>query len=166
MFLLISIIISSIITFFVHKNITDGGIEDIIWGVIIGIPCGLLIFLITSVVINGVIGIDFSPGEEKEIYALEDNLTNKGSYFLGSGSHDGAIKYFYLTKQDDGVVLNSIDVKNVILVENNEGIHKIVFYTPHFKNNNLDKWFAPFGERTKVFIPKGSIKYNYNVDLN
>lgn len=142
------------------------------WNVDLGaILSGLIISMFVSfyiiVIASGVISpkIEYVVDYEQPILALQDNSLTNGHFFLGSGTIGSAMKYVYLAKQDDGVVLKTVDTNNVVIMESSD-TPKIIVYKSQFVN---DVWrnilFNFNGGRTKFSIPKNSIKYNYNVDL-
>jgi hypothetical protein len=102
--------------------------------------------------------------EESELVALQDNITTQGSFFLGSGSVDGELKYFFYEKSGQGFKSRSVHSDGVILVESDEAR-----YQEWLKKD--DKWwywvFVLSGSEQKkiIKIPKGTILSNYNLDL-
>lgn len=102
--------------------------------------------------------------EDIEIYALQDNVTTDGSFFLGSGHIDDELKYFYVEKTDLGYTVKNVDADRAYIQYTSDRYH-IEKYSYTF-----DNWFVrliaiPVSERYVIYIPEGSIVNNYSVDL-
>lgn len=102
--------------------------------------------------------------EDIEIYALQDNITTEGSFFLGSGHVDDELKYFYVEETELGYVVNNVDADNAYIKYTTDRYHlERLSYT-------FDNWFVrliafPMNNRYVFYIPDGSIINNYTVDL-
>ena len=141
--------------------------KDVVMSTILGLLIGCVVYLFIGFSI-----LVCLPKEtivyNTEIYALQDNSSVKGSFFLGSGNVDGTMKYCYLATNEDGVTMNTIDANSVIIIESDDEPH-IATYRSIVKDSFLKRQVL-FGEiepilKTKIYIPKNSIKYNFDVDL-
>lgn len=130
-----------------------------------------------------------------EIIALEDNISTKGSYFLGTGSSDNKEYYYFYTKSDDGnMKLNKVDaldgkvslkycsdndsprVEEYHVIYQTKLVKRPKFWTTpiyiynkykkyrigEIINNDENTWS---NEKITIYIPEGTIKQNYNLDL-
>ena len=103
--------------------------------------------------------------ETKEIYALEDNITHNGRYFLGSGTANGDAAYFYIVEEDFGIKTKSKDTDYAYIKYTNE-TPTVEYYDAEFKNP-FYKWIVLWGpyDVCRFNIPEGSVTSNINVDL-
>ena len=130
-----------------------------------------IVFFIVGVFIGIFPERKYVPTESKNIVAISDNLQTKGSFFLGTGSLDGTLYYFYYEQaKDSGYIQGKVKVENAEIYEQDSIKNpKIQFYTKEFVNNNWNNWaflITCSFERAEIFVPKGSIKRNFNFDLN
>lgn len=103
--------------------------------------------------------------ETKEIYALEDNITHGGRYFLGSGTANGDAAYFYVVEEDFGIKTKSKDTDYAYIRYTDE-TPTVEYYKTEFKNpliRLLTLW-GPYNV-CRFNIPEGSVTTNINVDL-
>ena len=85
--------------------------------------------------------------------------------FLGSGQINNTWKYTYYKKVDnDGFCLASIDTKDAI-IKYDSNSPRIEWFTYEIKEIKGINWFAGIVNQSKfiIYIPKGSIKNNYNL---
>lgn len=138
-------------------------------GACIGTLAGLAVALLLSVVID--VGSDKQEyiASRHSLYALQDNSGVSGSFFLGSGFINGDMVYTYLVKETRGLTMKSTNVDKVHIQESDNGKPSIVIYNKEYTNsfvrllvgrNTIDS-----SDEAVVTIPKGSVKFNYNVDL-
>lgn len=148
----------------------------IIWGILesevfMGFVMAFFFGIITlflSVVLACTIGIfpeKVETFERKNIVALQDNNSIKGSFFLFSGQIDGVSYYHYMEQKDGYKVANKIGVDNARIYEDGENF--IEECKIEFKNRNWDEW-AGIWDKTcdsRIHIPKDSITNEFNIDL-
>ena len=103
--------------------------------------------------------------ETKEIYALEDNITHGGRYFLGSGTANGDAAYFYVVEEDFGLKTKSKDTDYAYVKYTNE-TPTVEYYDAEFKNP-FYRWITLWGPYNicRFNVPEGSVTSNINVDL-
>lgn len=105
--------------------------------------------------------------ESIPIYAMKDNLTSKGRFFLGSGSTDEDIYYYYFAETKDGAKeihkISSDDIK-IYEDENDKPYIKTEYKRC---SNDIARFFFldPGKEITSIHIPKDSINYQFSLDL-
>ena len=101
----------------------------------------------------------------KELIALKDNSTIDGTFFLGSGSINGEMKYVAMVKDKNGYKMETYRIEDVYIneVDNNFRIEEIGY---EFKNENMYLFFGNIKNHTyRVYIPKDSVVQNYKIDL-
>ena len=103
--------------------------------------------------------------ETKEIYALEDNITHGGRYFLGSGMANGDAAYFYVVEEDFGLKTKSKDTDYAYIKYTDE-TPTVEYYETEFKNP-LIRFITLWGPYNicRFKVPEGSVTSNINVDL-
>lgn len=136
---------------------------------LMGLPFGIF-GLIPMVILSGVIHT-YNADEEYireriEMVAINDNVTSSGQFFLGSGSIDSEMSYFYMTKEERGYKIDKVSGSDVYIVEDNGKTPVIEKYDWRFKNKKLEYWFPNWGSGdTIITIPENSILHNYKIDL-
>ena len=136
-------------------------------GLVLGALLGVLVMFVLSGLISSVAERESYQAEEKKLYAVQDTFGTEGSFFLGSGSVDGKMEYVYLTKENKGYLMQSVPVEDVFIIEDNTTKPKMTKHYERFKNDTLELIFPDLWGDTyyNITIPKGSIKYDYNIDL-
>lgn len=134
---------------------------------VLGGAIAILVIMIGSAFATAYADTNLSeqPTSTTYLYALQDNSTASGSFFLGSGNIDGEQKYVYMAKTKNGYRMGSIPAEDCYINESADK-PKIEQYKNGYKSkffrNNL---FFLGDDSYKIYIPKGSIKYNFEVDL-
>lgn len=140
------------------------GFWDLILGIVFGACVGLLLLGIISDFVATTAALEPVVLEEIEICAFQDNFSIGGSFFLGSGYVKNEQRYYFLRKNENGLKMESISVDNTYLNTSDKPrieVCKNRFKSEFLRNNFID----PQKRFHKVYIPKGSIKYDFNVDL-
>lgn len=104
--------------------------------------------------------------ETTNLCAFSDFNGVKGSYFLGCGNSKSKMYYCYLTEDEDHAkIMHTLDANDVKIYDNEKETPRII--TEYKTNSNPFAVFflLPFSESTSVYVPEGTIKYNYNIDL-
>lgn len=105
--------------------------------------------------------------ETVEVISLNDNSDIEGSFFLGSGSVNEELVYYYAYKSDKGVTVGKVDADEVYINYTDEQ-PRLEEYRTNFKSEFLKWSFAYLGEDScyyKLYIPEGSIIEEYKIDL-
>lgn len=131
----------------------------------IGVLVGLFVWLIGCAVITPTepVVTDTLP-----IYAMSDTMGVEGSFFLGCGDVDSEMKYVYAEETDKGIKIKTLDADNAYIKYINEGeepyIEKIEY---HHKSGFVEWLFTPYilHNETFIYVPEGTVKNVYNVDL-
>lgn len=141
-------------------------IGHVIMGVVLGGMLGGCIGVLVS------IGIAFAAPEEtiyqetKKIVAAKDNITIEGHFFIGGGTIDGDMYYFYYTQSSYGYYeSHKIKAKHTRIYEDEELNPYIKLYRS--QNAGALKYFAIpwFTVSADIHIPRGSIVQKINFDL-
>lgn len=135
-----------------------------------GLIMGCLINFISMLLMFFMINIHASKKEVIDttifIKAIKDNQSSNGNFFLGSGNINGEIYYYYMTCKDDNTQIKKIkNNDDVYIIETNSEKPKIVFYKKEFVNPHFKDIMPFYNEKIKIYIPKGSLKTNYNIDM-
>ena len=143
------------------------------WGEIIGygslaflmsIICAFMVLVLSSAVAEVEAQKTYHIAEDVDIYALQDNVTTEGSFFLGSGNVDGEFNYFYVEKTELGYTVKDIDADQAYIQYTSDRCH-IERQTYTFDNWFVNLIAVPLSDRYIIYIPEGSILNNYSVDL-
>lgn len=150
-----------------YAGLVDGEWEfGFILGILISIIAGGILTIIVSIITHATFDSEEYLPTETKIVALKDNVTSKGSFFLGSGSIEGDMTYFYMVQKERGMKIESISAESAYIVEEDRKDGVIEEYDFRFKNEIIEFWFPNWGiGDTVIKIPKGSIIQNYSVDL-
>jgi hypothetical protein len=149
---------------FIYRDCNWPGFGEWMFALFIGSMVGIAITLAASGIIGGIVVNEYVLKDTFPIYALQDNNGVQGSFFLGSGSVDSNLKYYYAAQCEDGIKIYNIDTEKAIL-KNDENPH-IETYKAQFVNKFLRNNLANLcDDKYKIYIPQGSIQYNFNVDL-
>ncbi|MCR4362037.1 hypothetical protein NUG13_11930 [Bacillus subtilis] len=137
------------------------------WRLELGFCLGMTIMLLLSAFIHVFAETEYHIDDRIDIYAFNDNIGQKGRMFLGSGKVEDDMRYYYLAKEKEGFKIQKIDADShsVYIKETKDDPHITVMHK-QFKNKTLEHWFFSwyFSEYV-VYVPKNSIDYNFNIDL-
>lgn len=155
-------LIGATITYSYSQDIVEG-----ILGFFAGILIGMLITLFTFVVISANATEVPVQSSSQPLYALQDGSSTSGAFFLGNGIVSGDMRYTYLIQTVNGMSMETADVSHAYIKEDDKGKPRVIINTTKFKSDFLNNWFPDMlpTETYTFIIPKGSIKYQYNVDL-
>lgn len=110
------------------------------------------------------------PDSEIKIIALNDNIKTEGGFFLGAGTIDSDLYYWYMTEDEDGgkQIQNIKNSHRVKIYDNEKESPYIKLYYKRNPSSALRFFFiaedpSPYVE---FHIPPNSIKQNFNIDLN
>ncbi|MFQ3543493.1 hypothetical protein Q7A53_05355 [Halobacillus rhizosphaerae] len=99
------------------------------------------------------------------IVALQDGQGVHGEFFLGSGYIDGELQYNYAIKKDGGYKIDSINASSYVVryIDDNSK-PRIEEIEEGFENNFLKFMFFT-GTKKYIYVPQGTVKEGYNIDL-
>jgi len=158
---IVSIIVLSID---INKDMNSIGLS-IALGILISMIIVLLLSIIPITVANSLETVKADETSSKEIYALKDDGNLSGSFFLGCGQINNDMYYVYLVSDNDGYKIEQIYCDDVTIVETNKQ-PRIIEYKKKYKNESIKLWIPePLTSKIVIEIPKGSIKYDFKVNL-
>ena len=136
--------------------------------ILLGGFAGFAISAIASLIIccSPNVNVDYTLIDTQPIYALEDNITHNGHYYLGSGTKDGDAAYFYVIEDEWGMKIESKDTDYSYIIYDNNEKPRVEIYDGEW-SNPLIKALGFIGpeNRYKFFVPEGSMTTNINIDL-
>jgi len=104
-----------------------------------------------------------------ELVSLGDNTTLEGNFFLGTGSIDDEMYYFYYQKDGDGYSFGKTKAAKAVIYYSEDAPR-----IDDISCERLSRWswvFDPVGcdllydMRDRIYVPEGTIKENYILDL-
>lgn len=100
--------------------------------------------------------------------ALQDNNSVSGSFFLGSGYINGEMKYVFYYETDGGYKIKQLSYDNALIKYTNE-TPKVETYREVQTDAFINKFSVYMGgcgcnNKNIIYVPKGTIKQNYNLD--
>lgn len=101
-----------------------------------------------------------TPYSTQYIVALNDNNIIHGRFYLRRGYIDEEMYYQYLMKWNGGYKLNQIEASNATIYESDND-YRVEWYEG--KRNWL--CFTDTTKIQKIYVPNGSIKESFNIDL-
>lgn len=140
------------------------GVGTTILITILGMAIGAVLMTFSSAIANSCADKTWTTVEDTDIYALQDNLTTEGSFFLGSGHINDELKYFYVKETDVGYTVCNVDADDSYIRYTTDRCH-IERQTYEFTNGFVKLIALPMSDRYIFHIPDGSILNNYAIDL-
>ncbi|MEK4824508.1 hypothetical protein NSS71_08115 [Niallia sp. FSL W8-0951] len=162
-----AVIIGIYLIYGIIEYINWGGFDEIIEAFIGGALLSLLYCVILFVIVM-FLPYTYTQSHSFEIYALKDNSSINGRFFLGTGNVDGNQVYSFIKKEDGGKKVSSISVDSAIVYEGENESPRIDAYDPHIKSKIARKLFGDmaFGDsKYKIYIPDNSMINEYKVDM-
>ncbi len=163
-------IIAGLIALFIGYQMVEGRYGFDIFEWLLGAAMAVCAFVVLAFIVflfAFLPSVDYKLAETKQIYALKDNSSLKGSFFLGSGYVDEEQKYFFIREEDGGKKMDTVDADQSVLYEG-EKQTKIEKYEPVIKGKISRFLFtssSPRDPKYKLYVPKNSITTDYTVDM-
>lgn len=132
----------------------------------------ITIYLCVCGLVQETFSASYKEVERTPIYSIVDNENTNGRFYLGYGSLNTNLYYYYLKDGQMGYVVDKICCDNVELTfrDDNESIGYLVVYQYSF--DALHDFFAfgytPFKKKKDIIsfeLPKDTIKIDFNIDL-
>ncbi len=117
---------------------------------------------------------------DQTLFKTNNNSSVSGKFFLGVGGIGESLKYTVMAKEQDGFVVKELDPERTIVVEEENCdkpryVERKTYEVKKKRDNLLSTILTDFvKEDTKtgfadydyvLYIPKGSIKQGYEIDL-
>jgi len=140
------------------------GLPDFVEYIMLGLMGGIAGFAVGALLALALPMKTQVSAYENEIVALQDNLGTSGSFFLGSGNIDGSIKYVFYYKAEGSFRMAQVDYKDAVIKYSDEA--KVIRYKeePIGAFINLFALDIPSRDEYEIYVPKGTIKNDYNLD--
>lgn len=112
---------------------------------------------------------EYAVRDTVEIQSAATGSSLEGDFFLGSGTVEGKRYYAYWTPEDTkrrgAVERRKVSEKNwdVEIIESDSVDSKIIFTEYKKKETPWKIYFDSPYQRAEIFVPEGSIRYNYNI---
>lgn len=173
-FLIILVIISTIAMMFSKKRNGHSWFKYLTWCIITSALLSILVWSFIGVALTSRMDTYEAPYSTQKLIALETNRDINGSgsmlFFIGSGYVNQSLYYYFYVETESGIQFHKEKAES-IYVREYDGQPKFVkyskFFEPKYKGKNpfYDE-YARGGTTIQVlYIPKGSILSEYNVDL-
>lgn len=99
------------------------------------------------------------------IVALKDDKIMQGDFFLGCGSVDGDLQYYYAEDSSKGYKVKHVGVDNTYLLFDDDKPRIERYEAAAFNKKRHYLYAMPNGYYYKIYIPHGSITNEFKVDL-
>ncbi len=101
---------------------------------------------------------------EQKIYAIEDNVSTGGTFFISTGGINNTEYYYYTTNEERGKKINKVKCNGVYIVENDDSITSTKQFNKVYDPSiyilakfDYESWY-------KITVPKGFVKNMFNID--
>lgn len=136
-----------------------------------GIMIDLVVFVLALAICAGIGSLipanEVYAEDEMSILALADDPGVSGhTYFLGGSSIKSDMYYYFIVPEDDGGRgMKKVKSEDATLYDTEKGEPHITVC--HCRNDNpvVRFFFVTERDKYKIYIPEGSIKYDFAVDL-
>lgn len=165
---LVSMVISIPIAFYFKRDIFGTGgftILGWIWHLICANVAGFGLSFIVIFFWACFAETEYVQYYEREITAINDNSSISGRFYLSGGRIDEKMVYVYFIKSNGGEKMDQVGADITTIYTSNNP--RIVGYKEVFKNKFLrSRNFLEIGNyKYSIYVPKGTIKNEFNVDL-
>lgn len=124
----------------------------------------LSLSVITCAIVTSTADLDYVKVDEDKIISLQDNNILNKTFFVGINN---GMKYVYMTEENGEMSMKERGIERVNLIYSNES-PKVEKYNPKFSKKIIRLLFGEINLSTstyKIYIPEGTVKQEYNVDL-
>jgi hypothetical protein len=164
-YLIIFLIISLIVGLFYRRDNNLSLEGKVIVSLLISFCITGSTFLGVNIYAQNFAESEWVPTYEDKLYAISDNGSIVGRFYLGGGYVNSNLRLYYMVKQNEGFRLYYANDWQSTIIET-ENTPKVVIYSGRYKNKILrDMAFSNHADHFKFYIPKGSINYQFNIDL-
>ena len=110
----------------------------------------------------------FQESGRIKIISLKDNSYSSGSFVLGTGSFNSSMRYYFMTKNNDGG-MNMEDIpSNSTTIYEKDSDPTVIQYDTVFVSPRT-KWslprFVPRETKYDIIVPIGTVVKNLSIDL-
>jgi len=162
------IVMVGIFIFGIIKTIQEREGLCILFAVLIDLAVMLAAILIGGLIGEYCISADEVYDEDTvSISAMVDNTGISGkTYFLGSSRVESDLYYYYLAPEEDGgKTVHKVESGRATVYDTEKENPHIVICHNRSSNPVLRFFFFTYRDSYKIYVPEGSIKYDFAVDL-
>lgn len=127
------------------------------------------IVLLLGVVVSSFIGehlpANYTLSSSAPIVALKDNKITDGNFFLGCGSIDRDLHYYYAEDSSKGYKVKSVDIDKCYILFDDDHPRIERYDVTSFNKKRHYIYAIPYGYYYKLYVPHGSITTEFKVDL-
>lgn len=167
--MIISIVIGVVAVIFLMRVFGPFyGLGERILFLLLSLALGCVAFVL-SISCAGVIGNNipkvYTLQSSSQITALKDNQNLYGHSFLGTGSVNSEMRYYYAVDTAQGYTVRDVKVSDSYLLFDDDNPRIESYQARKFKNKLHYIYAYPYGHFYKIYIPNGSLSSEYEVDL-
>lgn len=128
-----------------------------------------LVIMIIGLCASGLIGeslsANYTLSSSAPIVALKDNKITEGNFFLGCGSIDGDLRYYYAEDSSSGYKVKGVDIDKCYILFDDDHPRIERYDVAAFNKKRHYIYAIPYGYYYKLYVPHGSITTEFKVDL-
>ena len=144
-------------------------IFDCFWKPIVSFVGVALCAIILMMIVGLFFKVKIVEKTSTPLYAMNDAFGTEGEVWLGFGTFEQEGCYFYYYKVGKGYKLGKLQADNVLIIEDDNEVPKIQYYTTKAVNEKTKGWIIPNSidddKEIVIFVPEGSICQDINFDL-
>lgn len=125
----------------------------------------LLLGITVSSFIGESLSSTYTLSSSAPIVALKDNKITDGNFFLGCGSIDGDLRYYYAEDSSRGYKVKSVDIDKCYILFDDDRPRIERYDVAAFNKKRHYIYAIPYGYYYKLYVPHGSITTEFKVDL-
>jgi len=169
MIIIAVVIIIGIIIGLLYESYQTSILQKIGYGILgafIGLLLGGVLMMMVSLMVPDGSTEEYVHHTTK-LVAFADNMNTTGSFFLGCGTVEEEMRFHFYYKGKLGAEYGWINTNNTYIIEESTGKPRIETYYKRLNEGSSWIWWTTINKKTKriIYVPEGSIKQNYNLDL-
>lgn len=132
---------------------------------LIGVLFGVIVCMI-AIAIPG--PTEIVETQAQSLYALKDSIAVEGDFFLGTGSVNNKLQYYYVIETETGTYqIKNIDIDDVTLYYIEDGSDCRIEHNIKIYSNPIHNFLSLSAtqDEYKIYIPKNSICQEFTIDL-
>lgn len=164
--LIISLIMGVIVAILIFEH--SEFIEEMIYGVILAI----MFYTVFAAPISLSFETETIEKSRTAIYSIKDETSIYGHFYIGAGTIESKVYYYYYIKNDNGYMLSKLDAEQVY-IEECEDLENIGYICTYGKQLAKENWFINFGKyslfienktTTIIKVPKNTMQIEFKID--
>lgn len=133
---------------------------------VMGFLAGAMFAFLTSLIVSLFAPVEYNVTKVETLVSIKDGNSLEGRFYLGSGYIGDTMQYTYITNDNQEMNMKSVDIDEATLIYSND--LKVETFSPIFKSNVVSIMFGEpvlYYEKYKIYVPEGSIKTEYTIDM-